>query len=205
MQKEKLTQLSDPNVHQLELGIFTNWRQDAKVGNNRQIIPYYTADQCREILDYVCGCEGWANEYVGINDITFCNIGIEIEDKWVFKSDAGGGRKSTKEMSDIDSESFEAKTTATSAFVRSAKTWGIGRHLKLIPPVYLEIFGKNVKTPTGVELTSPEEITAYCNQISTSEGWLSWIYRANRSSFDKDEKALKLMGELKDKLKSFKQ
>lgn len=204
MKKEDLSKLSDPNVHIMDLNITPMWRQDAKVGGKRQIIPYYTADQCREILDYVCGIDGWANEYVGINNITFCNIGINIDDNWVFKSDSGGARKSTKSTDAIDSKSFEDKTTATNGFVRSSQSWGIGRHLKLLPPVYLEIYSKNVKTPKGIELTTPEEITAYCNNISTSEGWLSWIYRANKSAFEADKEALGLMAKMKEVLQKFK-
>lgn len=203
MNKDDLKKLSDPNFH-ASLGILPMWRQDAKVGTNKQILPYYTADQCREVLDAACGVDGWQNEFLGLNNMIFCNIQIEVDGNWLFKSDAGGGRKATKQLEGADLEGFEAKTAATSAFVRTAKAWGIGRHLKMLPPILLPMDGNNVKTPRGQVLSSPDELTAYCNQVSTSEGWLYQIHRANKAAFESNERAMQLLSELRDFVKSLK-
>jgi hypothetical protein len=204
MKKEDLYKLSDPNFH-AELGIMPLWRQDAKVGTNKVILPYYTADQCREILDAVCGCDGWQNEYRGINDMMFCEISIYVDDNsWICKADAGGGRKATKNLEGADLEGFEAKTAATSAFVRAAKAWGIGRHLRMLPQMLMAMDGNNVKTPKGQVLSTPDELTAYCNSVSTSEGWLYQVYRANKPHFDGNERGMQLLADLKTFVKSLK-
>ncbi len=136
---EQLGRLSDPYYHK-EIGIETKWRIGDKAGAGMNAIyPYYTADQCREILDNVCGITGWGNEFREVAGYLFAVIGINVEGQYVEKSDAGGARSSTKGLSGEDKDTWNAKTAASSSFVRAAKAWGIGRHHDLLPKIILPV------------------------------------------------------------------
>src|SRR5690554_8045400 len=76
---EQLGRLSDPYYHK-EIGVETKWRIGDGAGPGKNaIFPYYTADQCREILDNVCGITGWGNEYREVAGYLFAVISIIVE------------------------------------------------------------------------------------------------------------------------------
>lgn len=200
MKKEDLKKLSDPSFHK-EIGIMTKWRIGDKSGAGQNVIyPYYDADQCREILDQVCGIDGWSNEYREVSGYLFAVIGIWMDEKVIEKSDAGGSRSNTRTLGDDDKETFKAKTAASSAFVRTATAWGIGRHHSLLPKMILKTAGAIAYTPEGAELNGPEQLSAYCNATSTAAGYLYWIYNIERAKFDDNERGTALLTELKNYL-----
>ena len=206
MKKEDLVKLANPHFHE-EIGVTTRWRVGDNAGTKdghsvNVIYPYYDADQCREILDAVCGSEAWGNEYREVKGYLFCSIGIQVDGEFVEKSDAGGARMPRKNLKEEDAETFRAKTAASSAFVRAAYAWGIGRHHDMLPPVYLQKgsgYGE-VITPSGEVLSNPAELSAYCNGVSTSTGWLASIYRANKNTFDTNPRLLECLTLIKEAL-----
>lgn len=194
---EQLGRLSDPYFHK-EIGVETKWRigDGAGAGKNA-IFPYYTADQCREILDAVCGITGWGNEYREVAGYLFAVIGISVEGQFVEKSDAGGARGSTKGLSGEDKDTWNAKTAASSSFVRAAKAWGIGRHHDLLPKMILPVKNRMAYTLEGQPLEGPEALSAYCNATSTAAGYLYWIYNLEKAKFAEGSRGLELLAELK--------
>ena len=199
MKKEDLRKLYDPDFHK-SLGIELKWRIGDRAGQGKNVIyPYYSADQCREILDNVCGVD-WYNEYREVNNKLFCTIGIYVDGELRERSNAGGPRRPRKGLAEEDKDAFIAKTAASSAFVRTAESWGIGRHIKLLPQVVLPTNGNFAVNPQTGETMTEDELAAYCNQITLPEGYLYSVYRLRKDLFDKNPKAMELMKELKELL-----
>ena len=96
------------------------WRVQSYSKFKKQAIcvPYCDARQVADVLDRVCGIDGWQCKYEDIGGNTYCHIGINIGGEWVWKSDCG------KESS-IEKEKGEA----SDAFKRAGVKWGIGRFL----------------------------------------------------------------------------
>lgn len=108
-------------------------------------LGYIDARDVMERLDDVCGPDGWQNRYSHANGKTVCEIGLRINNEWIWKADGAG---------DTD---FEAEKGALSdAFKRAAVRWGIGRYLYDVPATWVEIeqHGKSykVKQPELVKL-----------------------------------------------------
>lgn len=199
MKTEDLVKLADPNYHK-EIGIETKWRVGTgKVDGKSPIFPYYDADQCREILDSVCGANGWMNEFREVKGHLFAVITIMIDGVPVEKSDAGGPKKVPKDRTSPEEiEEWRAKTAASDSFKRAAGAWGIGRHHDLLPKIYLKSISYNtVETPDGQQLIGPEQLSAYCNATSTAAGYLYWIYQIEKAKFGEGSRGLELLAELK--------
>lgn len=204
MKKEDLFKLSDPNFHE-SIGIMPKWRVGDSSGNqSNEIYPYYDSDQAEQILDTVAGVEGWGCEYREVAKMLFCSISINVDGELVEKSDAGGARASRKkDITEVDKATFEAKAAASGAFVRSAAKWGIGRHLALLPKITLKNAGQGVMiAPDGTKLSSPAELTAWCNKITPSIRYLITIYQLNKADFDTNARAVQCVTELKEFLLS---
>ena len=201
MTQDQLKKLADP-AHHRAIGVEVKWRVGDKAGQGQNVIfPYYTAEQCREILDDVCGITSWTSEFREVAGYLFCSIGIYIDDKLIEKADAGGARKSTKGLTDADKETFEAKTAASSSFVRASKAWGIGRHIDFLPQIILPTQSFKAINPETNEVLQGDALTAYCNQSSTAEGYLYAIYRQRPELFTQNERAMEIMKELKELVK----
>jgi hypothetical protein len=91
------------------------WR---KGGGNLNLV-YITSRDVMRRLDEVCGTD-WQCRYSHVTDsgLTCCEIGIKINDEWIFR--ASGAGETTIEGS---------KGTFTDAFKRAGVAWGIGRYL----------------------------------------------------------------------------
>lgn len=89
---------------------------------------YIDARDVMERLDEVCGPANWQNNYTGVGAAIVCNIGIRLEDGWVWKSDGAGA-------TDVEAE----KGMMSDAFKRAAVRFGIGRYLYDIPATWVEI------------------------------------------------------------------
>lgn len=104
-----------------------HWRAQSltKNGDKAMALAYIDARDVYERLDEVCGPEGWQCRYShaeGKGGKTVCEIGIKINDEWVWKANGAGD-------SDIEGE----KGALSDALKRAAVCWGIGRYLYDMP------------------------------------------------------------------------
>lgn len=197
MEKIGLLNLGSPDFHE-SIGIYPKWRVGDSSGDGKnEIYPYYDADQCETILDEVCGIGGWGCEFREVSGILFCSISVMTESGMIEKSDAGGARGSRKKSIDqVDKETFEAKTAASSAFVRAAAKWGIGRHLEILPKIQLKADSSGFNTPTGERLPIAK-LSEWCNQTSPAIKHMVAVFQLQRSKFESNERAMQLLKELR--------
>lgn len=197
MEKIELLNLGSPDFHE-SIGIYPKWRVGDSSGDGKnEIYPYYDADQCETILDEVCGIGGWGCEFREVAGILFCSISVMTESGMIEKSDAGGARGSRKKSIDqVDKETFEAKTAASSAFVRAAAKWGIGRHLEILPKIQLKADSSGFNTPTG-ERFPIAKLSEWCNQTSPAIKHMVAVFQLQRSKFESNERAMQLLKELR--------
>lgn len=123
-----------------------------KGGGKATALFYIDARDVRDRLDFVCGPENWQCRYpiadpstithsetkedkwgkpIVISKTqgkTICELGIRINDEWVWKSDGAGD-------SDVESE----KGAISDALKRAAVCWGVGRYLYDLPSPWVEI------------------------------------------------------------------
>lgn len=192
-----LLKLSSPDYHE-SIGVLPKWRIGDKNGPVNEIYPYYDADQCETILDDVCGVDGWGCEYREVAGILFCSIQIMFESGMIEKADAGGSRESRKQsMGEVDKQTFQAKTAASSAFVRACSKWGIGRHLDILPKMQLKVESGVAITPKSERLPNPETLAAWCNKVSPAISHLVAVYSLQRTKFDANERAMETLKELR--------
>lgn len=91
-------------------------------------LAYLDARDIMDRLDAVCGPAGWACRYSHVGAITVCEIGIKVDDEWVWKADGAG-------QSDIEAE----KGALSDAIKRAAVRWGMGRYLYSLGNTYAEV------------------------------------------------------------------
>lgn len=200
---EKGIKLSSPDYHE-SIGVFPKWRiGDSAGGGLNEIYPFYDSDQCEEILDNVFGFSKWSCEYREVNGKMFCSILIDCPDGVKERMDAGGARKSRKKnLSEVEVQTFEAKTAATDAFVRAAARWGIGRHLSLLPKIRLKVQNGICFTPKGEQLKTPEELSAWCNQSSPAILHLIAAYNLCKDSLSSNEEMMQKLTDLRKFIES---
>jgi len=129
-----------------------HWRPGAMTKNKTPVkaiaLAYVDARNVMHRLDEVCGIDGWQNRYshVGQKGVV-CEIGIKINDEWLWKSNGAG-------ESDIEAE----KGALSDAFKRAAVMWGIGRYLYLLPNTWVELdqYKKIIKPPPLPTWATPE-------------------------------------------------
>lgn len=99
-------------------------------------LAYIDSRDVQERLDAACGPGGWQDRFPHAATKTICEIGIKIDDEWIWRADGSGD-------SDIEAE----KGAISGAFKRAAVKWGIGRYLYDIPATWVEIepAGKSFK------------------------------------------------------------
>lgn len=125
-----LFKLSEPFKYEdLEFRIS---RSGANNGNIWAVaLTYITARAIHDRLDEVCGPDKWQMRYKEHHNGTICEIGIKIDNEWVWK--AGGS----------DSTQIEAfKGGLSGAEKRAGVPWGIGRYLYKLsryPDLYVNI------------------------------------------------------------------
>ena len=93
-----------------------------------QVLAYIDARDVMERLDYICGIDGWQCRYSHTATKTVCDIGIKINDEWIWKSDGAGD-------TDVEAE----KGALSDAFKRAAVRWGIGRYLYDLVNTYAKV------------------------------------------------------------------
>lgn len=91
-------------------------------------LAYLDARDVMGRLDEVCGPGGWQCRYSHALNKTVCDIGVKVDDEWVWKADGAGD-------SDIEAE----KGALSDAFKRAGVRWGIGRYLYDIPSPWVAV------------------------------------------------------------------
>ena len=104
-----------------------HWRCGATTKDKSKgiALAYIDARDVMHRLDEVIGIGGWQCRYPFEG---CCEIGIEFEDNWIWKSNGAG-------QSDIEGE----KGQYSDAFKRAGVMWGIGRYLYALPNVWVEL------------------------------------------------------------------
>lgn len=108
-----------------------------------QPVCYIDARAVMDRLDAVCGFDGWQCTYTpGVGVSIVCNIGVRINDDWIWKSDGAGA-------TDMEAE----KGALSDAFKRAAVRWGIARYLYDLeaPWITLEQRGKSTFIPDAAK------------------------------------------------------
>lgn len=129
-------------------------------------VAYIDARDVQDVLDGVCGADGWQVHYGEFKGNLFASIGIRTMNsqninEWVWKSDCG-----------TESNVEKQKGEASDAFKRAAVMWGVGRFLYSLPIVKLPVkkddnnkFHPYSKSQSRY-VKSGVAITAWCNQLS---------------------------------------
>jgi hypothetical protein len=109
---------------------FVKWRVGATSQDKTKgiALAYVDSREVTKRLDEVCGLGGWQSRLIRIDNGFICEIGILIDDQWIWKSNAAG-----------DTNVEATKGGASDAFKRAASTWGIGRYLYYLPNVWVKI------------------------------------------------------------------
>ena len=109
--------------------------QQVNVSKNGCVVLLYKDARCdMNILDETFGCENWQRNHVVINDNLFCNVGIKLNDEWIWKQDVGTESNTEKE-----------KGQASDSFKRACFNWGIGRELYSSPFIWINLKSNEIK------------------------------------------------------------
>lgn len=124
----ELERLKDPLPENL-----IEWRigqlgKGGQAGVWAKALCYLTSRAVHERFDDVCGVGNWQLRYKEHHSGTICEIGVKIDDEWVWKA---GGADST------DIEAF--KGGLSSAEKRAAVPWGVGRYLYRLEANFVEV------------------------------------------------------------------
>tara|TARA_R110000824_G_scaffold252769_1_gene441547 strand:+ start:68 stop:520 length:453 start_codon:yes stop_codon:yes gene_type:complete len=131
------------------------WRVQSAKDWGADCVAYIDARDVQNLLDEVCGQDGWSTMYTEHKNNLFCRIGITINGEKVWKEDCG-----------TESNVEKQKGEASDAFKRAAVMWGVGRFLYDMPIIKLDVIknskGKNVAAFNGKALYG-DKITDACN------------------------------------------
>lgn len=99
-------------------------------------LAYIDARTAMDRLDMACGPANWQKRYVIAGEKTICEVGVRIDNEWIWKADGAG---------DTDIEG--TKGGLSDAFKRAAVCWGVGRYLYGLgsPWVQIEPAGKSFR------------------------------------------------------------
>lgn len=97
-------------------------------------LAYIDARDVQDRLDAVCGV-GWQSRYTHADKKTVCEIGIKIDNEWVWRADGAGD-------TDMEAE----KGSLSDAFKRAAVKWGVGRYLYDAPSPWVAVVKKGRST-----------------------------------------------------------
>ena len=90
------------------------------------LLLYKTARTDANLLDEVYGVGGWQNDFKLIDGVLFGEIGVYLNNEWIWKRDAG-----------VESYTEKEKGRASDAFKRAGFKWGIGRELYSAPFIFI--------------------------------------------------------------------
>jgi hypothetical protein len=149
------------NLEDLKKEIPFRWRVQSFSTRKAEAlcIPYIDARDAQNLLDDVCGPEGWQSDFKNAGHLLIGGIGIKVEDEWLWKWDTG-----------TESNIEKDKGLVSDAFKRAGVHWGIGRFLYALPPVKVranKIKVKGESSPWVCDLEGKYifDITTYVNNI----------------------------------------
>lgn len=96
-------------------------------GRGVSLLLYKDARCDMNILDETVGTENWQRNHELINGNLFCNVGILVNNQWVWKQDVG-----------VESYTEKEKGQASDSFKRACVCWGIGRELYTAPFIWFK-------------------------------------------------------------------
>jgi hypothetical protein len=105
-----------------------SWRIGATKGDVGLPLAYIDARDVMDRLDEACGPSGWQCRYPTMGHVTICEIGIWIDNDWIWKADGAGA-------TDVEGE----KGILSDSFKRAAVRWGIGRYLYAVQAPWVQI------------------------------------------------------------------
>lgn len=94
-------------------------------------LAYIDSRDVQDRLDTVCGAGGWQCRYPHAGQKTVCEIGIKVDQEWIWKADGAG-----------DTDVEQEKGALSDAFKRAAVKWGIGRYLYDMDSPWVQIVPK---------------------------------------------------------------
>ena len=153
-----------------------SWRVGATTQDKSKgiALAYIDARDLYARLDDVCGAENWQIIYPQANGKTTCQIGIKINDEWVWKANGAG---------DTD---FEGEKGAYSdAAKRAGVPWGIAAYLYDMPNIWVPIepAGKSYKIR---ETEIPRLIQAHDNLVKgVKSGTINPMDKTGNPAVDK--------------------
>lgn len=112
------------DLKRLSEEIPVKWRIQSTQYNKANCVAYVDARDVQKHLDDVCGVENWQCRHKEEKGNLFCEIGIFLNDKWIWKSDVG-----------TESNIEKQKGEASDSFKRAAVMWGVGRFVYEYPVV----------------------------------------------------------------------
>ena len=98
------------------------------------LLLYKTARTDANLLDETVGAENWENDFKLIDGVLYGGLGIRIDDRTIWKWDAG-----------TESNTEAEKGRASDAFKRAGFKWGIGRELYTAPFIWITSSAANIK------------------------------------------------------------
>jgi len=136
------------------------WRVQSANQYGASCVAYIDSRQVQDLLDEVCGIENWQSRFLDVKGNLFCEIGIKINNEWIWKSDCG-----------VESNIEKEKGESSDSFKRAAVMWGVGRFLysqKIVKLPTKEENGKWIpfSEKTGKFVKDAKSITAWCNQLN---------------------------------------
>ena len=107
-----------------------SWRVGATTADKSKgiALAFVDARDVMQRLDEVCGVENWQCRYTHAEIKTICEIGIRINNEWVWKANGAG-----------DTQVEAEKGAISDAFKRAAVLWGVGRYLYDVHNVWVEL------------------------------------------------------------------
>ncbi len=118
-------------------------------------LAYIDARDLYERLDDVCGAENWQIRYPQANGKTTCEIGIKINDEWVWKANGAG-----------DTATEAEKGAYSDAAKRAGVPWGIAAYLYDMTNIYVQL-KKRGKSWVIDEAEKPKLIKAHNDLVSS--------------------------------------
>ena len=151
------------------------WRIQSTNQYGCTCVAYIDARDVQDILDNVCGQDGWQCKYKEHKGNLFCSVGIDVgtweknaqndwekvKSNWVWKSDCG-----------TESNIEKQKGESSDAFKRAAVMWGIGRFLYSLKIIKIKEVIKDGVDRSGKVKYAPAlngkkiwDINAHCNNL----------------------------------------
>jgi len=156
------------NLEDLKKEIPFQWRVQSSNAYGAKCVAYIDARQVQDLLDEVCGQDGWSCKYEEHKGNLFCSIGIKVLVK-----DDGSEYNTVVWKSDCGTESNieKQKGESSDAFKRAAVMWGVGRFLysKEIITLPVKDNGKGKFLPYSAKtgkFVYGDDISKWCNALS---------------------------------------